>query len=154
LKGNSVTVSVGELTAGVTTQSEQTDANRNRKESEGLVLSSGESAKVAVEGLLPKSKVKAVIFSEPRNLGELQVDEFGNLAASIQIPKDMEAGAHTLVLSGSDKYGKQIELKFGLVVYSPSTYIPIWIWVILGLLVVSLIVAIFDKKKSQNLTFR
>ncbi len=145
---NKVTVSVGEVNAEVSNAS--TPSNSTNTESEqGLVLSSGESADVSITGLLPDSGVQVVIYSEPRSLGLLQVNEFGELVASIRIPNDMEAGPHTLVLTGLDKFGKKIELKFGLVVYSPNSYIPVWIWFLVGSLVLALL-AILAKKTTKS----
>ena len=78
------------------------------------------------------------------------MNEFGELVASIQIPSDMESGPHTLVLSGFDKFGQQIELKFGLVVYSPAAYIPVWVWLLVGLLVISLAVSLVSRRSNRD----
>jgi len=98
---------------------------------------------------LPDSDVQVVIYSEPRNLGLLQVNEFGELVASIQIPNDMEAGSHTLVLTGLDKFGKNIELKFGLVIYGSDSYIPIWVWFLVGLLLILLAASLVSQKNKK-----
>ena len=143
-----VAVSVGEVTAEIANAEESEDSASTQAE-QGLVLSSGESADVSIDGLQPNSEVEVVIYSTPRNLGSLEVNEFGELVASIQIPKDMESGPHTLVLSGLDKFGKQIELKFGLVVYSPDSYIPIWVWFLVGLLVISLAVSLVSQRSKK-----
>ena len=148
VEGNTVTVSVGEVKAEVSTASTPTDST-NAENEQGLVLSSGESADVSIAGLLPDSDVQVVIYSEPRNLGLLQVNEFGELVASIQIPNDMEAGSHTLVLTGLDKFGKKIELKFGLVIYSPDSYVPVWIWFLVGFLVLALL-AVLATRREKN----
>jgi hypothetical protein len=148
VEGNTVTVSVGEVKAEVSTASTPTDSTNTENE-QGLVLSSGESADVSIAGLLPDSDVQVVIYSEPRNLGLLQVNEFGELVASIQIPNDMEAGSHTLVLTGLDKFGKNIELKFGLVIYSPDSYVPVWIWFLVGFLVLALL-AVLATRREKN----
>ena len=143
-----VAVSVGEVTAEIANAEESEDSASTQAE-QGLVLSSGEFADVSIDGLQPNSEVEVVIYSTPRNLGSLEVNEFGELVASIQIPKDMESGPHTLVLSGLDKFGKQIELKFGLVVYSPDSYIPIWVWFLVGLLVISLAVSLVSQRSKK-----
>ena len=149
VEGNTVTVSVGEVKAEVSTASTPTDSTNTENE-QGLVLSSGESADVSIAGLLPDSDVQVVIYSEPRNLGLLQVNEFGELVASIQIPNDMEAGSHTLVLTGLDKFGKKIELKFGLVIYSPDSYVPVWIWFLVGFLVLALLAVLATKREKNS----
>ena len=143
-----VTVSVGEVTAEIANAETSNDSTNTQAE-QGLVLSSGESADVSIDGLQPNSEVGVVIYSTPRNLGSLEVNEFGELVASIQIPSDMESGPHTLVLSGLDKFGKQIELKFGLVVYSPDSYIPVWVWFLVGLLVISLAVSLVSQRSKK-----
>ena len=143
-----VTVSVGAVTAEIA-DGEASDDSQNTQVEQGLVLSSGESADVSVDGLQPNSEVEVVIYSIPRNLGSLKVNEFGELVASIQIPSDMESGPHTLVLSGLDQFGKQIELKFGLVVYSPDSYIPIWVWFLVGLLLILLAASLVSQKNKK-----
>jgi hypothetical protein len=148
VKGNAVTVNVGDVTAeisGATTPGQST----NTQAEQGLVLAAGEIAGVSIDGLQPNSEMEVVIYSTPRQLGTLLVNEFGELVASIQIPSDMEAGPHTLVLTGLDKFGKQIELKFGLVVYSPDSYIPIWVWLVVGILAISLTASLVSRKSKK-----
>ena len=148
LTQGAVTVTVGEITAEIA-NAEKSDDSTNTQAEQGLVLSSGESADVSIDGMQPNSEVEVVIYSTPRNLGSLQVNEFGELVASIQIPSDMESGPHTLVLSGLDQFGKQIELKFGLVVYSPDSYIPIWVWFLVGLLLILLAASLVSQKNKK-----
>jgi len=144
-----VTVAVGEVTAEVTRTEASEDPVDGQAE-QGLVLSSGESADIAVDGLQPNSEVEVVIYSTPRPLGKLQVDEFGKLVASIEIPNNMEAGPHTLVLTGLDNFGKEIELKFGLVIYSPDSYVPIWVWFLVGFLIVALGASLLSKRNRKD----
>ena len=144
-----MTVSVGEVTAEIA-YAEVTDDSTKTSIKLGLVLSSGEFADVSVNNMEPNSEVEVVIFSTPRKLGSLQVNEFGELVASIQIPNDMESGPHTLVLSGFDKFGQQIELKFGLVVYIPAAYTPVWVWLLVGLLVISLAVSLVSRRSKRD----
>ncbi len=146
---NAVTVSVGEVEAEISNKG-ATDDSTNTESQQGLVLSSGESADVSIDGLQPNSEVEVVIYSTPRNLGSLQVNEFGELVASIEIPSNMESGSHTLVLKGLDKFGKQIELKFGLVVYSPDAYIPIWVWFLIGLLFILLALSFISRRSKKG----
>ena len=145
---NAVSVSVGEVKAEISNKG-ATDNSTNTDTQQGLVLSSGESADVSIDGLQPNSEVEVVIYSTPRNLGSLEVNEFGELVASIEIPSNMESGSHTLVLKGLDKFGKQIELKFGLVVYSPDAYIPVWVWFLVGLLVISLAASLGSRRSKK-----
>jgi hypothetical protein len=145
---NAVTVSFGEVKAEISNKG-ATDNSTNADTQQGLVLSSGESADVSIDGLQPNSEVEVVIYSTPRNLGSLQVNEFGELVASIEIPSNMESGSHTLVLKGLDKFGKQIELKFGLVVYSPDAYIPVWVWFLIGLLFILLSLSFISRRSTM-----
>ena len=146
---NAVTVSVGEVKAKISNKG-ATDNSTNTDTQQGLVLSSGESADVSIDGLQPNSEVEVVIYSTPRNLGSLEVNEFGELVASIEIPSNMESGSHTLVLKGLDKFGKQIELKFGLVVYSPDAYIPVWVWFLIGLLFILLALSFVSRRSEKG----
>ena len=146
---NAVTVSVGEVKAEISNKDATADST-NTEDQQGLVLSSGESADVSIDGLQPNSEVEVVIYSTPRNLGSLQVNEFGELVASIEIPSNMESGSHTLVLKGLDKFGKQIELKFGLVVYSPDSYIPVWVWFLIGLLFILLALSFVSRRSKKG----
>jgi hypothetical protein len=115
---------------------------------QGMVLRSGESVGVAMSGLQPKSKVEAVLYSEPQLLGVLTVDTSGNLNTSVKIPSNIEAGSHTIVLTGTDKFGSPIVMKLGLIIYANGgSHIPIWMWVILGLLSASLVLALKKKIK-------
>jgi len=148
VENNAVTVSVGEVTAGISNAT-TSDNSTDGESQQGLVLSSGESADVSIDGLQPNSEVEVVIYSTPRTLGSLQVNEFGELVASIEIPSNMESGPHTLVLKGFDKFGKQIELKFGLVVYSPDAYIPVWVWFLIGLLLILLAASLVSRKNKK-----
>ena len=146
---NAVSVSVGEVKAEISNKG-ATDNSTNTDTQQGLVLSSGESADVSIDGLQPNSEVEVVIYSTPRNLGSLEVNEFGELVASIEIPSNMESGSHTLVLKGLDKFGKQIELKFGLVVYSPDAYIPVWVWFLIGLLFILLALSFVSRRSKKG----
>lgn len=148
---NAVTVSVGEVKAEISNKDATADST-NTEDQQGLVLSSGESADVSIDGLQPNSEVEVVIYSTPRNLGSLQVNEFGELVASIEIPSNMESGSHTLVLKGLDKFGKQIELKFGLVVYSPDSYIPVWVWFLIGLLFILLALSFVSRRSKKGVS--
>ena len=151
VKEGAVTVNVGEVTVEIA-NAEATDDSSNTQAEQGLVLSSGEFADVSINGMQPNSEVEVVIYSTPRNLGSLQVNEFGELVASIQIPNNLEAGPHTLVLTGLDKFGRKIELKFGLVIYGPSSYIPVWIWFLVGFLVLALLTVLATRREKNGVS--
>jgi hypothetical protein len=145
---NAVTVGVGEVTAKISIAG-TSDNSTNSEKQQGLVLSPGDSVNISVDGLQPNSEVEVAIYSTQRKLGSLQVNEFGELVASIEIPSNMESGPHTLVLSGLDQFGEQIELKFGLVVLSSGPLIPVWIWFLVGLLFLLLSVFLISRKNKK-----
>ena len=145
---NAVTVGVGEVTAKISIAG-TSDNSTNPEEQQGLVLSPGDSVDISVDGLQPNSEVEVAIYSTQRKLGSLQVNELGELIASIEIPGDMESGPHTLVLKGLDKSGKPIELKFGLVVLSSGPLIPVWMWFLIGLLFVLLAAFLISRRNKK-----
>ncbi len=147
---NAVTVGVGEVTAKIAIAGTSDDSTSPEVQ-QGLVLSPGDSVDISVDGLQPNSEVEVAIYSTQRKLGSLQVNEFGELVASIEIPSNMESGPHTLVLRGLDQFGAQIELKFGLVVLSSDPLIPVWIWFLVGLLFI-LLAAFLVSRRNKKVT--
>lgn len=150
--GNAVTVAGGDVVARVSGP-ETTPADSGGS---GITLASGESAQLSLQGLRPDSEVRVVIFSEPRQLAVLTVDSMGGFFASIEIPTDLESGSHTLVLSGLDKDGLPIDLRFGLFVYSnTTTLMPLWIWSTMALLIFALVGGVIwtRKVKRENSEF-
>ena len=150
--GNAVTVIGGDVVARVSGK----QIDRPDSENPALILTAGHSAQLSFQGLAPDSEVQVIIFSEPRHLGTIEVDSLGGFFASIKIPSDLEPGSHTLVISGLDKNGSPMELKFGLVVHSdPAIHVPLWMWpaVILSMFVIQSSVTWARKVKRQNSEF-
>ena len=58
----------------------------------------------------PWKKVYVKIYSEPRDLGEIEADKNGEINGSVALPGDLPAGYHTLVVSGEAPDGKKQEL--------------------------------------------
>lgn len=58
----------------------------------------------------PWKKVYVKIYSEPRDLGEIETDKNGEINGSVALPEDLPAGYHTLVVSGEAPDGKRQEL--------------------------------------------
>ncbi|MEK7410028.1 MAG: hypothetical protein AAB327_01370 [Actinomycetota bacterium] len=132
--GNAVTVIGGDVVARVS----GTQTDRPDSEKPALVLTAGNSAQLSLQGLAPDSEVQVIIFSEPRHLGVIKVDSLGGFFASVKIPSDLEPGSHTLVISGLDKNGSPMELKFGLVVHSDrAIHLPLWMWPTVTLLMLA-----------------
>ena len=145
---NAVTVGIGEVTAKISIAGTSDDSTSPEVQ-QGLVLSPGDSVDISVDGLQPNSEVEVAIYSIQRKLGSLRVNEFGQLVASIEIPSNMESGSHTLVLRGLDQFGKQIELKFGLVILSSGSSVPVWIWFLVGLLFMLLAAFLISRRNKK-----
>lgn len=73
-----------------------------------------------LERLRPSSFVAGMIHSTPRELGTFQVNERGELDASIPLPADLEPGYHTLFLSGTRENGEPFEYQ-QIIYYAPNT---------------------------------
>lgn len=58
----------------------------------------------------PRKIVYVKIYSEPRDLGEIETDENGEIDGRVTLPEDLPAGYHTLVVSGEAPDGTKQEL--------------------------------------------
>ena len=58
----------------------------------------------------PHKKVYVKIYSDPRDLGEIETDENGEIDGRVALPEDLPAGYHTLVVSGESPSGEKTEL--------------------------------------------
>ena len=141
------TVSAGGVTASLS--GEQSEQAANVSDENSLVFNAGDEVSLNVSGFQPESEAEAIVYSEPRKLGILQVDAQGNLNATVELPPDLESGNHTLVLSGVDSNGNPISVKFGLIVFGNDGGIPLWMWVLVGLLL-----AVLFSSVSLNLRQR
>ena len=68
----------------------------------------------------PWKKVYVKIYSEPRDLGEIEADENGEINGSVALPEDLPAGYHTLVVSGEAPDGKRQELYQTILIKGPN----------------------------------
>lgn len=68
----------------------------------------------------PWKKVYVKIYSEPRDLGEIETDKNGEINGSVALPEDLPAGYHTLVVSGEAPDGKKQELYQTILVKGPN----------------------------------
>ena len=68
----------------------------------------------------PWKKVYVKIYSEPRDLGEIEADKNGEINGSVALPGDLPAGYHTLVVSGEAPDGKKQELYQTILVKGPN----------------------------------
>jgi len=131
------TVASGEIQVSVS--GVQSQASTGPEVADSLVFDAGELITVSASGFLPESEAEAVIYSEPRQLGMLRVGTDGSVTAEVVLPKDLESGNHTLVISGADPNGEPVSVKFGLIVFGDETGTPIWIWALLLLLGAALV---------------
>jgi hypothetical protein len=60
----------------------------------------GRTLTVVGSGFLPYSTATIVIYSTPQVLGTVLTDAGGNFTATVTVPADLQAGAHSLVASG------------------------------------------------------
>lgn len=134
------TVSAGGVVASLS--GEQSEQAANVSDENSLVFNAGDEVSLNVSGFQPESEAEAIVYSEPRRLGVLQVDAQGNLNATVELPPDLESGNHTLVLAGVDSNGNPISVKFGLIVFGNDGGIPLWMWVLVGLLVAVLFTSV------------
>ena len=68
----------------------------------------------------PWKKVYVKIYSEPRDLGEIETDKNGEINGSVALPEDLPAGYHTLVVSGEAPDGKKQELYQTILIKGPN----------------------------------
>jgi len=65
-----------------------------------LRLQQGTQVRVSGDGFYPQTVVTVFLFSNPRQLGQVQVDANGNYDALLPVPLDIEWGRHTLQANG------------------------------------------------------
>ena len=97
-------------------------------------LSTGQAVKKQSENLMfaplkittginlfkPNSKVEANLYSEPTNLGDIDVKDNGSIEKSLKIPANIPAGHHTIVVSGESSAGEKIELYQTILIKGPN----------------------------------
>lgn len=97
-------------------------------------LSTGQAVKQQSENLMfaplkittginlfkPNSKVEANLYSEPTNLGDIDVKDNGSIEKSLKIPANIPAGHHTIVVSGESSAGEKIELYQTILIKGPN----------------------------------
>jgi hypothetical protein len=117
--GDPVTTETVQSAEGTQVLAGDVTATMSRVDARGdddAAFNPGDAVTVDVIGLQPNSTAEITIHSEPRNLGRMTVDASGRLVALVQIPVDMPAGNHTVVVRGRDVRGDEIELRFGVTV--------------------------------------
>ena len=142
------TVTAGGVSASIS--GEQSEASSTTEDNNSLTFDAGDSVAIKVSGFAPDSDADVVIYSEPRQLGKLTVDSQGNISGEIQIPKDLESGNHSLVITGSDSEGNSISVKFGLIIFGNESRIPMWIWGVIASLIAILAILVIANLRSRR----
>ena len=138
-EGNASTAQIGVFNARL----EGTAGQEPTPEPNGgnvVTLATGDQARVALEGVEPLSEVEVVIYSTPRLLGLVTADEFGRVLASLPLPRDLEVGMHTIVLSGRSADGIAIRVEFPVYVIekapgASASWVALGAMAVLGALV-------------------
>jgi hypothetical protein len=84
-------------------------------------LSPGDTFSVSSSGWKPSSSVAASFHSTPVDLGTLTANDAGTVQGSFTVPAGAEAGAHTVVLTGTDPQGEAQTATADVTVVSTST---------------------------------
>lgn len=71
----------------------------------GAALVAGAEARIVISGLAPESEVEVELHSDPVRLAAGTADASGVFAATVTVPADTPAGAHALVVHGTDAEG-------------------------------------------------
>jgi alpha-tubulin suppressor-like RCC1 family protein len=80
----------------------------------------GQEITVVGTGFLPFSTASIVIYSTPRNLGQVVTDAGGNFSATVTIPADLDGSQHSLVAYGVDLDGAVRSLRMDVTVPQAS----------------------------------
>lgn len=86
-----------------------------------LRLNSGDKISLEATGFKPGDEVETWMFSTPRQLGTITVDDFGRLSGSFPVPNEVESGNHRLVLKSANSTGEDFVIGVGIAVGSLST---------------------------------
>lgn len=147
---NGIQIVAGDVVANVSRTDDSAVPTSETDESDGSVFLAGDEVEVVISGLAPGSNADVVIYSEPRSLGQLVADSAGRVSGTVEIPKDMPAGSHTIVVSGLDVKGELVEVKFGVMVVRPGSVIPTWMWGLVALLVAALGVSLSRQHRVRR----
>lgn len=105
--------------AGVT---EEPATDSKNKKMTSATAKKGTSTSLSAEkySFAPNSEVSTELHSDPVGLGSLTALEDGSLSANIDVPTNVPAGYHTLVLSGATYSGEPIQYTQTLLVTGTS----------------------------------
>ena len=95
---------------------------------------------VRMSGLAPNSNVRLTMYSAPRTLANLPVDDEGRVEAHVRVPRDSAPGKHTLLAEGVDRKGEVITGWSAIDVKPP---LPWWGWVVVATTLVTAVAALY-----------
>ncbi len=76
-----------------------------------------------VYSFTPGSTVEAMIYSEPKSLGQFVASSDGSLDVNIDLPNDLEEGYHTIRLIGTSYSGEPVEL-YQVILFKKPVVVP------------------------------
>ena len=101
------------------------DNKRVRLNSRGMVIvEQDDFITVAGGGLMPNSAASTWLFSTPRELGRLMVDENGNFSQQYQLGSDVPVGDHTAQINGIAPDGLLRSVEVGVEVIASIDEVP------------------------------
>jgi hypothetical protein len=68
----------------------------------------------------------------------------------VTLLSNLETGNHTLVLNGVDAKNQPISVKFGLIVNGTDSITPIWVWLLVAALTLTLLASIWLNIQSRQ----
>lgn len=153
--GQTITVQTEQ---GVKVSVQNTDSSSTSGSS--LVLNPGSTVAVQADGYTPGSPLEAWIFSTPVRLGAGVADENGSFKGEFPLSSSAQLGQHTVVLHGLSTSGEVITVAIGVKVIettqavaekkSDSSTGVIMGYVLLGLLLMTALVLMVNRRRSKN----
>ena len=99
----------------VTLEGQRSDGTRAPLDARGSIDASvADTARVEVTGFAGESDVDAWILSDPIHLGTLSTTKAGTSAGVLQLPPEVEAGNHRIIMRGTTAEGEETVVAVGL----------------------------------------
>ena len=153
--GQTITVQTEQ---GVKVSVQNTDSSSTSGSS--LVLNPGSTVAVQADGYTPGSPLEAWIFSTPVRLGAGVADENGSFKGEFPLSSSAQLGQHTVVLHGLSTSGEVITVAIGVKVIETTQAVAqkktdsstgvIMGYVLLGLLLMTALVLMVNRRRSKN----
>ena len=78
-----------------------------------LIVPAGRPILLKGSGLKPGSRISVFMFSKPKNLGDIEVNNRGEFNGSVMVPRTSDDGEHTLQINGSLSNGSTVSSNLG-----------------------------------------